>query len=47
MLVEVQPKSKVSEGVRTLAELLTGRNVQQASKKNGMSLLPFLAQKAS
>jgi pilus assembly protein CpaE len=47
MLVEVQPKSKVSEGVRTLAELLTGRNVQQTSKKNGMSLLPFLAQKAS
>ena len=47
MLVEVQPKSKVSEGVRTLAELLTGRSVQQAPKKNGMSLLPFLAQKAS
>jgi len=47
MLVEVQPKSKVSEGIRTLAELLTGRTVQQAPKKNGISLLPFLAQKAS
>ena len=47
MLFEVQPKSKVSEGVRTLAELLTGRTVHQVPKKNGMSLLPFLAQKAS
>ncbi len=47
MLVEVQPKSKVSEGVRTLAELLTGRTNQQVPKKSGISLLPFLAQKAS
>jgi pilus assembly protein CpaE len=47
MLVEVQPKSKVSEGVRTLAELLTGRSVHQVPKKSGISFLPFLAQKAS
>jgi pilus assembly protein CpaE len=47
MLIEVQPKSKVSEGVRTLAAMLTGRVVQQAPKKSGMSFLPFLTRKAS
>ncbi len=46
MLAEVQPRSKVSEGVRHLAELVTGRNVQPISKKSGMSILPFLNRKA-
>jgi pilus assembly protein CpaE len=47
MLIEVQPKSKVAEGVRGLAELLTGRGVQQVPKKSGISMLPFLTRKAS
>nr|TFG54668.1 MAG: CtpF protein [Hyphomicrobiales bacterium] len=47
MLIEVQPKSKVSDGVRTLAEVLTGRSVEQVPKKNGISMLPFLTRKAS
>ena len=46
MLAEVQPRSKVSEGVRHLAKLVTGRNVQPISKKSGMSILPFLNRKA-
>jgi pilus assembly protein CpaE len=46
MLAEVQPRAKASEGVRHLAELVTGRAVQQISKKSGMSILPFLNRKA-
>jgi len=46
MLVEVQARSKVADGVRQLAELLTGRNVQQISKRSGRSMLPFLQRKA-
>lgn len=47
MLSEVRPGSKVSEAVRTLAELLTGRSVQRAPKKSAISFLPFLTRKAS
>ena len=42
MLFEVQPNSKAAEGIRVLAELVTGRAVQQASKKSALSFLPFL-----
>ena len=47
MLAEVQPKSKCAEGIRRLAELVTGRNVQAMTKKSGISILPFLNRKAS
>jgi pilus assembly protein CpaE len=47
MLAEVQPKSKSAEGIRRIAELVTGRNVQPMVKKGGMSILPFLNRKAS
>jgi pilus assembly protein CpaE len=46
MLPEVQPNAKASEGIRHLAELVTGRQVQQAAKKTPMSFLPFLSRKA-
>jgi pilus assembly protein CpaE len=39
MLIEVQPKSPTAEGIRALAELLTGRTPQAESK----SVLPFLS----
>ncbi|MBN9570939.1 MAG: AAA family ATPase [Alphaproteobacteria bacterium] len=39
MLIEVQPKSPVSEGVRRLAELVTGRTVSSEAQKGA---LPFL-----
>jgi len=47
MLAEVQPKSKAAEGIRRLAELVTGRNIQPMTKKGGISILPFLNRKAS
>jgi pilus assembly protein CpaE len=47
MLAELQPKSKAAEGVRRLAELVTGRNIQPMTKKSGISILPFLTRKAS
>jgi pilus assembly protein CpaE len=39
MLMEVQPKSATAEGIRTLAELVTGRAVQADNR----SVLPFLS----
>jgi pilus assembly protein CpaE len=39
MLIEVQPKSPVSEGVRRLAELVTGRTVASETQKGA---IPFL-----
>jgi pilus assembly protein CpaE len=39
MLMEVQPRSVTAEGIRQLAELVTGR-VAQAEDK---SVLPFLS----
>ena len=47
MLAEVQPNARASEGMRMLAELVTGRTVSQTGKKSGKSLLPFLNRKAS
>src|SRR5262249_47555220 len=41
MLAEVQPNSRAAEGIRLLAELVTGRAVAQA-KKGALSFLPFL-----
>jgi pilus assembly protein CpaE len=46
MLPEVQPNAKTSEGIRQLAALITGRQVQQVAKKSGLSKLPFLNRKA-
>ena len=43
MLAEIQPGSKVADGVRLLAELVTGRAVAQVAKKGGISFLPFLS----
>lgn len=43
MLGEVQPKSRITESVRHLAELLTGRQIKRASKKGSRSFLPFLS----
>jgi hypothetical protein len=36
----------VAEGMRALAELVTGRAVSQPAKKSGLSFLPFLNRKA-
>jgi pilus assembly protein CpaE len=48
MLPEVQANARASEGIRQLAQLVTGRQVHQAAKKSGLSLtLPFLNRKAS
>jgi Flp pilus assembly CpaE family ATPase len=46
MLAEVQPNSKAAEAIRHLAEIVTGRHVQQVAKKSGLSFLPFLNRKA-
>ena len=46
MLAEVQPNSRCAEGMRALAELVTGRAVSQPAKKSGLSFLPFLNRKA-
>ena len=46
MLAEVAPKSRPAEGMRLLAELVTGRAVQPVAKKGGLSILPFLTRKA-
>jgi pilus assembly protein CpaE len=43
MLAEIQGNSRVAEGMRLLAELVTGRAVAQAPKKGGLSFLPFLS----
>jgi pilus assembly protein CpaE len=42
MLTEVQPNARAADGVRLLAELVTGRVMQQAPKKAALSFLPFL-----
>ena len=41
MLAEVQPNSKAAEATRHLAELVTGRAVQQVAKKSSISFLNF------
>jgi pilus assembly protein CpaE len=46
MLAEVQPNSQAAEGVRLLAEMVTGRAVTQPAKKAGLGLLSFLNRKA-
>jgi pilus assembly protein CpaE len=46
MLAQMQPNARVSEGIRMLAEMVTGRTVSSAAKKGGMSFLPFLGRKA-
>jgi pilus assembly protein CpaE len=47
MLAEIQPNSRAAEGMRMLAEMVTGRTVaSQPAKKNGLSFLPFLNRKA-
>ncbi len=43
MLAEIQPASRAAEGMRVLAELVTGRAVVQAPKKGAISFLPFLS----
>jgi len=47
MLPEVQAQAVVSEGMRAIAEMVTGRTSHQVSKKGGRSFLPFLSKKAS
>jgi pilus assembly protein CpaE len=46
MLAEVQPKAPASEGMRLLAELVTGRAVSQPAKKQALPFLSFLNRKA-
>jgi pilus assembly protein CpaE len=46
MLAQMQPTARVSEGIRTIAEMVTGRTVSASSKKGGISFLPFLGRKA-
>ena len=46
MLVEIQPNARVSEGIRLLAEMVTGRAGGASTKKSGLSFLPFLNRKA-
>jgi pilus assembly protein CpaE len=43
MLAEIQANSRAAEGLRLLAELVTGRSVSQAPKKGALSFLPFLS----
>jgi pilus assembly protein CpaE len=47
MIPEVAPNSRSAEAIRQLAQLITGRQVQQVGKKSGLSFLPFLNRKAS
>ena len=42
MLPEVQPRSQVAEGIRTLSELITGRTPSADSQKGAPSILSFL-----
>lgn len=41
MLAEVQANARAADGIRLLAELVTGRAVAPASRKGGLSFLPF------
>jgi pilus assembly protein CpaE len=43
MLAEIQPNSRAADGMRLLAELVTGRAVAQPAKKGGLNFLPFLS----
>ena len=45
MLIELQPKARVSEGMRRLAALVTGRSRGASAKKGAHLLLPFLKSK--
>ena len=47
MLSEVQPNGKPAEAIRQLAEMITGRRVQQPGKKAAKPFLSFLNRKAS
>ncbi len=42
MLPEVQPRSQVAEGIRTLSELVTGRTPSADSQKGNSSVFSFL-----
>jgi pilus assembly protein CpaE len=42
MLPEVQPKSQVADGIRRLAELVTGRAAQNDSQKGALPIFSFL-----
>jgi pilus assembly protein CpaE len=46
MLTQMQPNARVSEGIRSLAEMVTGRSAGSSTKKGGISFLPFLGRKA-
>lgn len=46
MLAEIQPNGRPFEGIRQLAEMVTGRVASSAAKKSGLSFLPFLNRKA-
>jgi len=46
MVAEIQPNSTAAEGMRLLAEIITGRVVPQQGKKSKLALLPFLNRKA-
>jgi pilus assembly protein CpaE len=46
MLAEMQPNARASEGIRLLAEMVTGRAAGFTAKKNALSFLPFLNRKA-
>ena len=45
MLAEMQPNARASEGIKLLAEMVTGRTTPVA-KKSALSFLPFLNRKA-
>jgi hypothetical protein len=40
MLMQISPKSAVSDGIQQLAEILTGRKAQADTRK---SVLPFMS----
>ncbi|HXS05485.1 MAG TPA: pilus assembly protein CpaE [Rhizomicrobium sp.] len=42
MLLEVQPKAPISDSIRRLSRLLTGREAMPATEKNAPSILNFL-----
>jgi pilus assembly protein CpaE len=44
MLAQVQPNSRAAEGMRSLAEMITGRTIGRV-RSSGLSLLPFLNRK--
>jgi pilus assembly protein CpaE len=46
MLAQVQPNSRAAEGMRVLAEMITGRSIAQRGRNGALSLLPFLNRKA-